>query len=176
MDGLDPRQNGGWKVDLLGRLATLCRDTPFEHAVAARSQAGIHLAIFVEPYLGLLLEGKKTVESRFSINRHPPFERVKTGDILIVKKAGGPVCGICKVANVWFYRLNPRTWPEIERHAEALCMDGSSFWEKKKAASFATLMQVEDVLRVEEFAIYKEDPRSWVVIRPTPPAQQGALF
>ena len=46
---------------------------------------GIHLAIFVEPYLTYVLDGKKTVESRFSINRSPPYKKVKSGDIVFVK-------------------------------------------------------------------------------------------
>jgi hypothetical protein len=176
MERLNSPQNGNWKLDLLGRLLTLCSDTPFADAFATNGSVGIHLAIFVEPYLDLLLQGKKTIESRFSVNKHAPFEQVRKGDILVLKKSSGPVCGLCKVANVWFYRLDPSTWPDIERHAEALCMDGSSFWEKKRAASFATLMQVEDVHRIEEFAIDKEDPRSWVIIKRTAPAEQGTLF
>jgi len=176
MERLDSLKNGNWKLDLQARLLTLCSDTPFAHAFTTNGSVGIHLAIFVEPYLDLLLQGKKTIESRFSVNRHAPFEQVRKGDVLVLKRSSGPVCGLCKVGNVWFYRLDPSTWPDIERHAEALCMDGSSFWEKKRAASFATLMQVEDVHRIEEFAIEKEDPRSWVVIKHTTPAGQGTLF
>lgn len=165
-----------WKLDMLARLSELCNDTPFATAFAADSQVGVHLGIFVEPYLDLLLQGKKTIESRFGVTRHPPFEQVHCGDLLVVKKSGGPVCGVCRITNVWFYRLDPDTWPEIERHSQALCMDGSAFWEKKKAASFATLMQVEDVCRLEEFAIDKEDPRGWVVIKDSVLAAQGTFL
>ena len=176
MKRLNSPPDGNWKVDLLTRLLTRCSDTPFADAFGTSSSVGIHLAIFVEPYLDLLLQGKKTIESRFSVNKHPPFEKVNKGDILVLKKSSGPVCGLCKIANVWFYRIDPTTWPDIERHAEALCMDGSLFWEKKKAASYATLMQVEDIRRIEEFAIDKEDPRSWVVIKRNSPVGQGSLF
>jgi len=37
-------------------------------------------------------------------------------------------------------------------------------------------MQVEDVRRIEEFDIDKLDPRSWVVLRKTPPEGQGILL
>lgn len=165
-----------WKGLLIDRLADLCRDTPFSSAFGTEKAVGVHLAVFVEPYLTFLLQGKKTIESRFSVNKHAPFEQVGTGDILVLKKASGPVCGVCSIAHVWFYRLDPRTWSQIERHADALCMDGSPFWEKKKAASFATLMEIRQVQRVQEFAIDKDDPRSWVVIRRTSPEEQGRLL
>jgi len=165
-----------WKVDLLTHLSKQCAGTTFANALCDDSDSGIHLAVFVEPYLEYLLQGRKTIESRFSVNRHPPFQQVQVGDLLVVKKAAGPVCGLCRVANVWFYRLDPETWSEITRHAEALCMDGSSFWEKKSAASFATLMEVQDVQRIQEFGISKSDPRSWVILKRPLSLKQGTLL
>jgi len=165
-----------WKHALIDRLAVLCRDTPLSRALEGNNTVGIHLAVFVEPYLTFLLQGKKTIESRFSVNKHAPFEQIQQGDIIVLKKSSGPVCGVCRVAHVWFYRLDPNTWSEIERYTEKLCMDDSAFWEKKKAASFATLIQVEDVHRIEEFDIDKLDPRSWVIVRKTQPEGQGSLL
>ena len=165
-----------WQRTLIDRLSDLCCNMPLAQALENENNIGIHLAVFVEPYLTFLFQGKKTIESRFSINKHAPFGQVQNGDILILKKSSGPVCGVCRVARVWFYRLDPSTWHEIEQYAEGLCMDGSAFWKKKKAAAFATLMQVEEVQRIEEFFIDKVDPRSWVVIRRTSPKGQRALL
>ena len=162
-----------WERVLIERLSALCRDTPLAHALEKEITVGVHLAVLVEPYLSFLLQGKKTIESRFSVKRQAPFMRVQNGDILVLKGSSGPVCGVCRVARVWFYRLGPNTWAEIERYSKELCMDGSAFWIKKKAASFGTLMQVEEVQRLEEFDIRKRDPRAWVVIRRTPPERQG---
>jgi hypothetical protein len=164
-----------WKINLLDRLSDRCNGTPFAGA-CENIDSGIHLAVFVEPYLEYLLQGKKTIESRFSINRQPPFGQVHVGDILVIKKAAGPVCGLCRVTNVWFYRLDPSTWSEITKHAEALCMDSSPFWEKKAAASFATLMEVQDVQRIQAFEIDKTDPRSWVIVRPSAAFKQQSFL
>jgi hypothetical protein len=165
-----------WKRDLISRLSDVCRNTSLAQSLQSEGSVGVHLAIFVEPYLSFILQGKKTIESRFSVNRHAPFGQVKNGDILVLKKSSGPVCGVCRVADVWFYRVDPKTWVEIEQYAEGLCMDGSPFWEKKKAASFATLMRVHEVQALKEFDIDKDDPRSWVVVRRTPPEGQGTLL
>lgn len=130
-----------------------------------RTGCGIHLGVFVEPYLTFILEGKKTIESRFSVNKHAPFEQVQIGDILILKRSSGPVCGLCRISYVWYYRVDPTTWRQIQSHATALCMDASPFWEKKKAASYASLMQIEDVCRIPDLEISKIDPQSWIVLR-----------
>jgi len=176
MDLVGALHDRNWKIALLDRLKDECADTPFADAFGERYAVGIHLAVFLEPYLTFLFCGQKTVESRFSINRHPPYEQVEAGDILVLKKSSGPVCGICRIKNAWFYRLDPNTWREIESFASALCMDNSEFWQKKRGASFATLMQVDSVHRITEFDIDKLDPRSWVVLRRTPPEGQGTLL
>jgi hypothetical protein len=176
MERISSPDTQAWKQTLIAALSSMCQNTPLADALENSHPVGVHLAVFVEPYLTFLLQGKKTIESRFSVNKHAPFEQVQTGDIIILKKSSGPICGICRVASVWYYRLDPDTWPEIERYAKALCMDDSEFWERKKAASFATLMPVEDVCRVEDFPIDKVDPRSWVVVRRAPPKAQGSLL
>jgi hypothetical protein len=128
---------------------------------------GIHLGVFVEPYLGFILEGKKTIESRFSMHKHAPFQQVNPGDLIILKRSSGPVRGICRVSHAWYYRVDATTWDEIESYAAALCMDASPFWQSKKAASYATLMRIEDVCRLPDLEIDKVDPQSWVVLKPS---------
>ncbi|HTH55702.1 MAG TPA: ASCH domain-containing protein, partial [Cyclobacteriaceae bacterium] len=91
--------------------------------------SSIHLAIFVEPFLQFLLDGKKTIESRFSINRCPPFNKVAKGDLLLIKKSGGPIVAICTVKERWYYRLDQNSWEEIRQYQEALCATDPSFWE-----------------------------------------------
>src|SRR5947208_15176323 len=61
---------------------------------------GIHLAVFVEPFLGYVLDGSKTVESRFSVNRCAPFGKVRQGDVALLKRPGAPVVGIACVRTV----------------------------------------------------------------------------
>jgi hypothetical protein len=138
---------------------------------------GVHLAVFVEPYLSLIFDGKKTIESRFNSAKHPPFEQVCAGDVIVLKRSSGPICGICLVSNVWFYRLDPKSWSEIETFASAICMDDSPFWaKKKKVSSFATLMRIEAVTRIPDIQIDKFDPRSWVVLSPAADQLRGHLL
>ncbi len=127
---------------------------------------GIHLAVFVEPFLGYVLDGSKTVESRFSVNRCAPFGKVSKGDVILLKKAGGPVVGIARVQTVWSYQLDDSSWGLIrEQFAKALRVQYPEFWERKRGASYATLMLIDHVLALEPVEWEKRDRRGWVVVR-----------
>lgn len=132
----------------------------------------LHIAVFVEPYLRYILERRKTIESRFGVRRSPPYGQVREGDILFLKRSGGPVCGVCKVSQVWFYRLNRSSWNEIRKQfSEALCAQDPQFWKDREAATFATLMRIENVRRLDPIEIRKRDRRGWVVIKRAEPCQ-----
>jgi hypothetical protein len=127
---------------------------------------GIHLAVFVEPFLGYVLDGSKTVESRFSVNRCAPFGKVSQGDIVLLKKAGGPVVGVVRVRTVWSYELDKKSWKMIrERFTVALRAQDPEFWDRRRAATYATLMLLDKVLALEPIEWQKRDRRGWVVVR-----------
>jgi len=126
----------------------------------------VHLGIFVEPYLGYVFDGTKTVESRFSVKRCDPFGVVNTGDVLLIKEAAGPIKGICKIGNVWSYRVEPETLVELQtRFQEAMCAEDPTFWNDRLDAGYATLMQIGNVSRIQPFEIDKRDRRGWVVVK-----------
>lgn len=131
-----------------------------------KHRRGIHLAVFVEPFLTKILQGKKTVESRFAKKRIAPYQLVKEGDILILKASSGPVLGVCEVGQVWFYRLDPGVRDSIRRdYSVALCAEDPSFWEQRTGASYATLMQIKSVMALSPVRVSKRDRRGWVVIK-----------
>ena len=96
------------------------------------SPFSLHLAVFVEPYLQYVLQGAKTIESRFSLRRSAPYGRVRPDDLLLLKRSGGPITGICTVSNVWLYHLDPASWQFIRREfAQALCAQDPAFWQQR---------------------------------------------
>ncbi len=62
LDGLP--ENSPWR----GRLKAILDQ--------ADDGVGVHLAVFVEPYLSAVLDGRKTMESRFGLTRQPPYDCV----------------------------------------------------------------------------------------------------
>jgi len=126
----------------------------------------IHVAVFVEPYLGYLLDGTKTVESRFSINRCAPFGQAQEGDLILVKRSGGGVVAVCEIASKWYYELDRSAWAVIkERFAAPLAIRDPSFWEARKDACYASLFKVRHLRAIDPLPFEKRDRRGWVVLR-----------
>jgi hypothetical protein len=139
------------------------------------SPIGIHLAIFVEPYLTYVIDGRKTVESRFGVHRIPPYGQAAAGDIILLKRSGGPIVGVCRVTDVWYYNLDPASWNVLrEEFTEALCAHDPEFWKQRERASFATLMRIGSVKPIQPLIFPKNDRRGWVVLRP--PMNSVSLF
>jgi hypothetical protein len=130
------------------------------------SQSSIHLAIFVEPFLQYVLDGTKEIESRFSAVRCAPYRSVNKGDVVVLKRTGGPVLGLGLVESAWFYELEPESWQEIrDNYARALCALDPLFWEDRKHAAFATLMRIKQVQAIDPIRVGKRDRRGWVVLK-----------
>ncbi len=167
--------SGGSRVDrsqprLVETLRSALRGDRFWYGfLSSKSddQYGLHLAVLVEPYLQLLISGRKTLESRFSRRQTPPYGIVSVGDVLLLKRSGGPILGICQVAETWFYQVDWAICEEIRRRfSDGLCVQKEEdFWEKVGMASFATLMRVSHVHALRPVSYQKRDRRAWVVLR-----------
>ena len=176
-------QPDGWELRLVRQVASQVEcdsfwRSRFEAILSAASlNTSVHLAILVEPFLRYILEGFKTVESRFAVSRRAPYKQVASGDIVILKRAGGPITGLCEVSEAWFYDLDPSTWTDIrQEYSEALCAEDPSFWELRKGASYATLMRIRHVSRINSVPCAKRDRRGWVVLRSKEGSRQLSLI
>jgi hypothetical protein len=139
-----------------------------------------HLAIFTPPFLDLILDGKKTIEGRFSKVRCAPFESVEEGDVVLMKKSGGLVQGAFVVAKVETFRnLNSEALKNLETaYSEGLCASADPlYWERRKDCKYATLLHVGKFQRFEKpFPFPKKDRRGWVVLKtPIPDIELGGV-
>jgi hypothetical protein len=130
------------------------------------ASVGLHLGIFVEPYLTWVLQGRKTIESRFGVQRCAPHGRVSVGDVLLLKASGGPVVGACRIRETWFFDLRVTALSSVrDRFARPLCADDAGFWEARAHATLATLMRIGDVQPLAPIPVAKRDRRGWVTLR-----------
>jgi hypothetical protein len=131
-----------------------------------RSGSGIHLGIFLEPYLSWVLEGRKTIESRFGVQRCAPHGRVTRGDLLLLKASGGPVVGLCRIEETWFFDLRVTALSSLrDRFARPLCAENAAFWEARSHATLATLMRLDRIRPLSPIPVAKRDRRGWVTLR-----------
>jgi ASCH domain len=155
------------KQNLLSHLrGALAENTFWSQMLSLENESTftLHLAIFREPYLRFIMEGKKTIETRFAKRRCPPYQRVSDGDVVVLKRSPGRIVGICIVEKVWFYQLDLESFSFIKlRFGAAICPAEGSFWDDRKKAVVATLMLVGKVTPVDKIEIKKHDRRGWVV-------------
>jgi hypothetical protein len=132
-------------------------------ALQRRTEIGVHLGVFVEPFLDAILEGRKTIESRFGVHRAAPFERVSAGDFILLKKSGGPVVGIAIAGDASYFQLDPETLDDIRsRFAAQINAEDDKFWEERAGKRFATLIEIDTVSKIETLEIDKRDRRGWI--------------
>jgi hypothetical protein len=130
---------------------------------APHVDVGVHLAIFIEPYLTAVLDGKKTIESRFAVTRRPPYECVEPNDYILLKRSGGPVIGLAMAKAIKFYRLSPTVLADIRRKfARQLFALDEDFWHDRADKLYATLIELEDPIAIDPFSIEKRDRQGWV--------------
>lgn len=152
-------------LDLTGLAGQLGTNSFWSMYLRAHTDVGIHLAVFAPPLLELVIDGRKTIESRFSRVRCAPWGEVQEGDCILLKQAGGPVCGMALLDNVRFFDL---THEPIERikaaFGDGICAD-EDFWELKRSAQYATILQITQAIAVDPFGCEKKDRRGWVALR-----------
>jgi hypothetical protein len=161
-----------WNSHLIADISQGVYGDPFWEEYISRltskdkSSYNLHLAVMIEPFLTFVLDGTKTVESRFSVNRCAPFDRVESGDVILLKRSGGPIVGMCQVAQRWFYHLDPESWQTIRKDfTRSLCAQDPKFWKDREKASYATLMRIRRVRALPPIRVEKRDRRGWVVLR-----------
>ncbi|NCC30872.1 MAG: ASCH domain-containing protein [Chloroflexia bacterium] len=159
-------------------LRIALQDDPFWRAYLhhieypQESSVSLHLAILVNPYLQRIFDGTKTIESRFSTQRRVPYRQVETGDIILLKRAGGPIVGIGLVNAPMFYQLTPVLLQHIQmNYADALGITEPAFWDQQARAAFATLMPLLHVRPITPIPFIKRDQRAWIILQRRVPHQ-----
>jgi hypothetical protein len=123
----------------------------------------LHLAVLVDPYLDYILEGRKTVESRFGITRGLPFGRIRRGDLIVLKRSAGPVVGIARVSKSESMSLSEDTWLRLRALTKQICAD-EQFWRERRDKRFATIAFIDRVRSLTALSVEKTDRRGWVIL------------
>ena len=130
-----------------------------------KSKIGMHVAIFSEPFLSMVLSGQKTVKSRFSRNRCAPYGEVDDGDIILVKQVAGPICGIVLARRTWFYCLPTEPIERIRGQFGAGIGGDDAFWVSRADTRYATLIELDAAAAIAPVRCNKRDRRGWVSLR-----------
>ncbi len=134
---------------------------------------GVHVAILWPEYLDAILEGRKTIECRLSVNRVAPFGVIRVGDVIYFRQRAGHVRAKAIADGVELVEgLTPRAVRAIRATHNDRILGSPTFWRRKRASRYATLIHLRDVAHADEGpACGPSYGRSWFVIRPHRPGR-----
>lgn len=126
-----------------------------------------HLAILKNKYVESIIDGEKVVESRFMKGKCPPFGKVFPGDVVFLKKSGGPVVAKARVLKVASFEfLSPELIKSLKKHFNSLIKGDDLYWEDAaSSASCGMFVWLWNVEKMEPTKISKKDMRAWVVLK-----------
>ena len=125
-----------------------------------------HLAIFNALDAQKIFSGKRKIEGRFSQIKIPPFGKVSTGDLVLVKVGGEKIIGQFLVDRVvYFDHPNKAEVEKIKKtYGQNLAFE-KTFWLDKEKVNYVTLMFIKSVTKfIVAPQIAKKDLRPWVVL------------
>jgi len=127
-----------------------------------------HLAILNQPFLSLILEWKKTIETRFSKVKCAPHWVIKKWDIVLLKASPWQILWQFSVAKVEsFFNTRKEDIEKLKIYSNEICSYvDENFWEKRLDKKYVTLIWVDKVEKYDfPINFIKKDRRWWVVLK-----------
>lgn len=125
-----------------------------------------HLAIVRQPFYDLILSEEKTIESRWSLNKCAPYQKVGIGDIIYFKLPGKAITATAQVKDVKFYELNPVLADQIKNlYGKEICAHKFENWETYRNKKYLTLIWLEKIKKIAPYHIDKKGRAGWVLIK-----------
>lgn len=119
-----------------------------------------------------ILSGKKTIETRFSQRKIPPFGIISRGDLIFMKPPGAEIIGQFRVKRVIFFDgLDEIDIENIFNQYKELISEGNpdedqKYQQQKSHSSYASLIFIADSERfiTSPIKVSKKDLRGWMVL------------
>lgn len=126
----------------------------------------IHGAIVAPAYVEPILTRRKTIETRLYRRRLLPFDRIRPGDTVHFKLAGGPVVGSARVRAVrQFADLAPADVEALRRRYNRRICAPPAFWAARRNARYAVLIWLGRPRRpARPVAMARQFGSAWVIL------------
>lgn len=125
-----------------------------------------HLAVFSPDAVKLVFNGRKKIEGRFSKIKIPPYLKVSSGDVVLIKIPGEDIVGQFIVDRVFYFDHPTRAeLDDIKRKYSKVLVLPQSFWLDHEKINYISLMFIKSVTKfIIAPQIPKKDLRPWVVL------------
>lgn len=161
MDNTKKYNNSKLYNDILEELKQQLNDATYQRIKNSK----MHLGIFSQPFLKLMLDGKKTIDSRFSKNKIAPFDKISKYDVVIVKESSKKIVALFTVKEVLQFTMKDTSLQSLKEKYNSKILADNEFWNnKEKTSNYATLIKIEELIKLKPFAINKVGMQSWIVL------------
>ncbi len=126
-----------------------------------------HIAILRQPFFDMIIRGEKTIESRWSMNRSAPFNKVQAGDKILLKRTGCPVTATATAKKVMQFELTPDKVEDIRvMYGKQIGTDKFEDWQDTLHKKYCTLIWLENVEEIEPIEVPRSNGAGWIVVKP----------
>ena len=128
-----------------------------------------HVAILELEYINKILAQEKTIESRWSIYKIPPYKQVSTNDTIYLKVSSGKVIAKAKAGKCLFFdnldsKENFRLFKKYNNKIKA----DKSYFNRIKKRKFCTFIFLKNVIKIPPFDINRKgfgSGSAWIPVR-----------
>ncbi len=123
----------------------------------------VHIAIMDKNTIDMILNGEKTIESRFSKNKISPFNKVAVGETVYLKESGKDIIASFDIEKVVFYdNLTSDKVELISSKYNNQINAQDSYWSHKLNSNYGTLMWINNVKKIKPIKISKKGRQGFV--------------
>lgn len=130
-----------------------------------------HVVILAKEYFGaksiyeMILDGTKTIESRWSMHECAPYQKVEPGDLLLLKESGRPVTACATAAKVAYYELTPSLVDELRlQYGKEIGAEDAAAWESTRDKRYGTLIWLADVHKITPIFVPRAHGAGWIIM------------
>ena len=125
-----------------------------------------HLAIFKQPFYDMVLSGEKTIESRWSMNKIAPYNKVNIGDEILLKLTGQLVTATAEVKDFKYFELTPEIAEDIRlKYGREIGIDKFENWDETRQKKYLTLIWLEDVTIIKPLRVPRSNGSGWIILK-----------
>lgn len=124
-----------------------------------------HLAIMDKNTIEKILNGTKTIETRFSKNRITPYNKVKKDELVYLKESGGDILAVFKIGKVLFFKdLTGDKILEIKNKYNKFINAPDSYFDYKKDCKYGTLIFITNSKPITPITIFKKNRLAFLTV------------
>lgn len=151
----------------LGSIPGLATHLAVTDHVSTKPVSRLHLAVMAGPYLDRIIDGSKTVESRFHRIRSAPLYTVTPGDLVVFKPAGRAASHVAAVGATIYVDLVTTPLDVVRSMWQERIADKTDdFWSARADARWVSLIEIDWVRAIPAVPLQKRDRRGWVSYDP----------